>query len=289
MVDRSKYRRVPELYTQGVELELKDGSAVYIKALNPYELQEARHDAQVARARIVMALKEHASEELDKVKATFFSDGREGAITRILDHRSSDVLMKATDAVANDPDWQERLDIAARSDDILAKPIEDPERKLLDEINRQYLTEVNERMVAELDFQREQITQMTEEQMLDEYVEMYIDSHGAQSAMAEHSLTEIWYAVRACDGVKKEDGTWDHEACDGHRLQVYESKREIRDLPEELQQAYEAALQALNMTVREAKNSDRQGSSSGSSPLPSEEGASTPSTQTGIPAAVPGT
>lgn len=288
-LDRSKYRRVPELYTDGIELELKDGNVVYIKALNPFEQQEARQDAQVARATIVMALKEHGSDELNKVKSTFFMDGREGAIERILEHRGADALIKATDAVANDPDWAERLEIANRSEEILAKPKGDAERKLLDKINQDYLTDVNERMEAEVTYQREVVSKMTDEQLVDEYIKLYVESHGRESAMAEHSLTEAWYAVRACDATKGEDEVWDHSGCEGHVLKLYDKKADVRDLPESLMQEYENALRQLNLTVREAKNSDRQGSSSGSSPLPSEAEASASSTPAATPATAPGT
>lgn len=290
MVDRSRYRRLTELYTLGTELVLRDGNVVFVKALNPYEQQEARQDAQVARARIVMALQEFGSDELDKVKSTFFVDGRAGAITKILDHRASDALLKATDEVANDPDWKERLEIAERTDEILAKPPEDPERKLLHQINEQYLVDVNKRIDDEVAYQRTTVEAQSDDELIEEYIKIYIELYGQGSAIAEHQLTSMWYAIRVCEAVPPAAGdAWDHSKCDGHQVQLYESKVEVRYLPEELQNLYKDTLRELDLTVREAKNSDRQGSSSASSPLPSAEGESIPSTPDAILVSAPGT
>ncbi len=53
---RAKYRRVP-LYTVGTELVLKDGTVLWLQVMNPFERDEAQRDAQLARTRLVMALK----------------------------------------------------------------------------------------------------------------------------------------------------------------------------------------------------------------------------------------
>jgi hypothetical protein len=75
----------------------------------------------------------------------------------------------------------------------------------------------------------------------------------------------------------REDGSWDHEPCDGHQVQVYESKAELRQQPEELQDLITDALKALNMSAHDARFSARLQSSSESSPQPSKAEASTPS------------
>ncbi len=53
---RAKYRRVPEPYTVGTELVLKDGVVLWLQVMNPFERDEAQRDAQLARTRLVMAL-----------------------------------------------------------------------------------------------------------------------------------------------------------------------------------------------------------------------------------------
>jgi hypothetical protein len=73
---------------------------------------------------------------------------------------------------------------------------------------------------------------------------------------------------------------WDHSSCEGHRLRVYETKTDVRSLPEDLQALLSETLRVVSMTEREAKNLGRQGSSSASSPLPSAGAGSPPSTRT---------
>lgn len=289
MTSRSKYRRLTDLYTQGETIKLKDGSPVYVQVLNPFEMDEARHDAQVARSRIVMALKQFGSDELAKVEASFWMHGRERAIENLMDDQATELLVKSTEAIANDPDWKERLDLAERQDEIMAQPESDPERELLTKINTDYIAEVERIVEEERGYLQGKYESFTDDKLIEEYVRLYIDRRGTDLGVAEHRLTEMWYAARCCDGVLDEDGEWTHEACDGHKVRLFETKGEVRDLPDELQTLLLAAVAALNMTVREAKNSDRQASLLASSPAPSAPEESTVSIPDATPASVPGT
>lgn len=288
-LSRAKYRRVPELYTTGTEVVLKDGTVLWMQVLNPFEVDEARSDAQVARSRLVMALKsEHGSDERAKVEATFYTDGHDAAITRLAEARGQNKLVEIVSALRDDPEWSERLEIADRSEAIRARPIEDPERKLLEQINVEYLTEVVRRQNEEKDFQLSRFTDMSDAELIEEYIDNYIERRGGDVALAEYSLTEVWYAARVCEGVQLDDGSWNHDACESHAVQVYETKADLRSQPEDLQDLLRETMHALAMTVREAKNSARQESSSVSSPLPSEPEESTPSTPEETLVSVPG-
>jgi hypothetical protein len=85
------------------------------------------------------------------------------------------------------------------------------------------------------------------------------------------------------------DGAWDHQNCGGHEEHLFLDKGEVRGTPEQLLAILLTAAENVEMTVREAKNSDRQGSSSDSSPLPSEVEASTASTPAETRVELPGT
>lgn len=276
-LSRARYRRTPELYVCGKELVLKDGNIFWVQVLNQFEMEEARSDGQVARARLAMALKEHGSDELAKVMATIFVDGIPAVIDLLVEGKSFEFRLAATEAVANDPEWKERLEIADRQDEIISRPASDPERKLLDQINADWLALTQEMVELDQADLRARLEGLSEDALVEEYKQYYIDRRGAALGMAEYSLIEIWYATRCCDGVKSDEGEWDHSACEGHELQAYESKAEVRKLPEELQDLLGGAVRDLEMTVREAKNLARQGSSSEPSPLPSKAEESIPS------------
>lgn len=289
MLDRTKYRRIPDLYVVGTELVLQDGTVMWLQILNPFERDEARHDAATARSRLVLALHEHGSDELTQVRSQFVEDGREAAIARIIEARSNEVYLKAATALRAEEGWREKLDILDRSDVLLARPPEDAERALLISISETYHNEITSRLEAEAAYQREHFEHISEAELWEEYLELYLSGRGTEVALAEYRLTEMWYAARCCDGVMLPDGTWGHGMCDGHQVRVYADKTEVRSLPEALQQLTMSALVSLEMTEVEAKNSARQGSSSASSPLPNVEAASTASTQTATPEQPPGT
>lgn len=287
---RAKYRRITDLYVTGTELVLKDGSVMWLQVLNPYEMDETRHDAQVARARMVMALKgPEGGDERDKVEGVFRALGRNGAIEQMAEVFETEVLSKVVDRINSDPDWKERISIMDRSQEILARPAEDPENELLERINREYLDEVARMQKEERDGRVHDLKRLDESGLLDEFIEVYQNRRGGEVARLEYELTEAWFATRVCDAVQREDGTWDHTPCNQHRQRVFETKSELRELPEELQRAIFDKLSKLNMTVWQAKNADRPGSSSDSSPRPSAVEESTPSTSIGTPDGVPGT
>lgn len=288
---KSKYKRVTDLYAEGAVIELQGDEPLWLQVINPLERQEAQTDAQVAKARMTLALRDHASDMHAKARMKFEALTDDEAVELLLEFRAGEAMVKSVEAVKNDEDWADRNAILERSDDILALPIEDPERRLLEQVNREYILRINELVREELDYLRDDLAGMTAEQRFDDYLERSIDAQGAKSAMEEYRLTELWLGSRVCEGVKSETDAgveWDHGLCNGHRERVYDDKAEVRALPDQLYELLDVSMQALQMTVREAKNSDRQRSSSGSFPLPSEVEASTPSTPDETPDAHPG-
>ena len=287
MVSRSKYKRVPDLYVVGTEVVLKDGTVMWVQVPNPFEYDECRHDAQVARARIIMSIKE-SGEELDKLQGAYHEHGREAVVQDLVDHKAGQFLLKAVDDIRADPDWKERLEILDRSEELIARVPEDAERKLLVQLSEDYQEEIGKRLTDETTFLTGQYEGLDEESLWAEFRDYYAERRASDVATAEYKITEMWYATRCCDGVQV-DGQWDHSACEGHELRVYEDKAEVRSLPLDMQRAIYQALQLVSMTERDARFSDRQGSSSESSPLPSEPAVSTPSTPIETPVELPGT
>jgi hypothetical protein len=289
MPSRAKYRRMTELYTDGVVELLDDGNPIFLRVLNPYERQEALHDAQAARARLVMALTRFDSDEEVKARASMAVDGREKAVEQLINLKSSELMVDALNELRDDPEWKERIDVLDRSEELVARPREDSERQLLDAVEVEYLNEISARSDAAREQERARLMHLRDEELLGEYIDAWRAMRGGEVADAEFRLTELWYAARCCDGVERGDGVWDHSACEGHRTRLFDVKADIAGLPTRLQEQLMAALTRLNMSVREAKNSVRAPNSSASSPQPNAEEESTPSTPIEIPDNVPGT
>lgn len=288
MASRGKYARVPDLYTAGTEFVLMDGTVMWLQIPNPFEYDEARHDAAVARSRLTLALKSHGTDEMTKVRGQFEQGGKDGAMDIMVNAKSSDFLIKAYDDIRADPDWRERADIIDRGDEILSRAQEDAERAYLLEMGEEYSREMGRRINEQADALREHLSILSEDDLWREFQDFYLDRRGGELGLVEYKLTELWYAARCCDGVRGDDGVWDHSQCEGHRLQVFETKLDVRSLPADLQAALTGALEDATLPERSAKDSARQGSSSVSSPLPSEGAASTPSIPAVTPDVVPG-
>jgi hypothetical protein len=171
------------------------------------------------------------------------------------------------------------MEILDRSDELIGRPPEDSERKLLSKLAEEYQTEIQKRLQDETDFLMRKYRSMDGDELWKEFLDFYADRRASEVGMAEYKLTEMWYATRCCDGVET-DGTWDHSACDGHSVPVYETKDEVRGLPLDLQRTLYIALESVSMTEREAKKKGSPASSSEPSPQPSEAGESSPSTPT---------
>lgn len=285
---RAKYKRVPDLYVAGTEVVLKDGQVMWMQVLNPFEAEEARHDAQVARSRLVMALKEHGSDEMNFIKAALLQDGLDGARERVVASKSSNRILKIVEGLKNDPEWTERLEILDRTDQA-DRPLEEAEQRLLSDLQHQYVTEVSKRMADEEEYLRQQYANADEATLITEYEKLYLERRGADLATAEYRIVEIWYGARVCEGVQDAAGDWNHDACEGHQLRVFETKAEVRSLPEDLGDLLGEVYNNLSMSIRDAKDLDRLASSSVSSRQPSAEAVSTPSTPAETPSAALGT
>lgn len=288
-MDKGKYRRLGSLYATGKELELKDGIVLWMQVVNSFEYDECRNAAQVAKARVTLALREEGSDELMKMRAAIKED--ETDLVQILaDSAQGEWMVEATQEIVDDPEWSERISILERADEPEATAQSKEERELLAKINTEYFAEINERMEAARNAEVRRLDRLSDEDLEEEYLDLWIERRGGEAAMANYRMYECYFAARACEGVKTvdEDGkeTWDHSACSNHRERAFEEITEVRELPDELQELLVQAMAELNMSEREAKDSGSATSSSDSSPAPNEQedsGASAPEEASSTP------
>lgn len=281
---RRRLRQVTDLYVVGKVVTLADGSPIWMQALNPFEVDAARSEGQIARARLVLSVKEFGSDEQAKVRMFFFDNGLDDARQKLIDAKVAESGPKVLERLQSDPEWTERLAILDRGLDDLARNPEGTEYELLEKLTGEYTAAISSRMQEERAFQEMALADASEETLWAQYLEWWLDRRGAEVMIAEYRLAQVFYGARWCDGRQSEQG-WSHEDCAGHQELLFPTKPEARMAPEKLQRLLIDAANDVEMTSREAKNSDRQGSSSDSSPLPSEGAESTASTQTETPVA----
>lgn len=285
-VGRGKYRRVIDLYVAGTELELAGDEVMWLQVLNPFERDEARHDAAAARARTVLALKEPDSDEIMEVRGLFDAEGHAGAVGRLVEARQPEAYTRVVDEMRTEEEWREIFDLLQR-EDALTTVASLAEQEAVMAAGERFLVELNARLTQQSEVDRQSLAGLDEESLWDEYRDWWIDRRGGEVGLAEYRLTEMWLSARVCEGVKQSDG-WDHSKCEGHYERVFVDKAEVRSLPEGLQGEIIRALTQMDLGEREAKNSARQGSSFASSPLPSEAEESTRSTPAAPSVTAPG-
>lgn len=288
---RDRYKRLEQLYIVGKEIVFDDGTMMWVQVLNPLQNDEARNDAQTARARMSLALKEVGSDEQARAVAAFMEMSQDDAIAGILNHKWQGWFTTANNRVADDPEWEERNQIMTRTDpdEMARRDPEDPERQIYEKITNEFQALVSEEIATEREYEGLRLRGLSRPDLQDEYLELYRTERSTTVANQEYRIVEGWYAARVCDGKKTEDDVWDHSACASHDERVWETRDDYRSAPEPLQTRVREVLDELAMTVREAKNSDSTTSSSASSVLQSVPEASTPSTPEGTPSTAPGT
>lgn len=285
----TRFRRLTELFVRGKAVPLPDGTYLWVQVINAYERDECLSDAQVSRSRMILALKKDGEERI-KVKARLAELGHEAMGAQLARSRSEGKMSDFADQMRADPDWKERMDILMRTDfETAAKPPTIEETALIATINDEVLSELIKRENDERAFLERRYERMSEEDLIDEWAEEWMERKGATLSAQDYRLTELWYATRYCEAVTTDTDELDHSLCNGHSEKVFETKQDARSAPSELSELLRAALDELNMAGRDPKDSDSPTNSSASSPTPSAPEESTPSTSTETPATVPGT
>lgn len=261
---RDRLRRVTDLFVDGTVVVLRDGSFLWVQALNPFERDECVSDAQVARARLVMAMRESGSERI-KVEGRFEEAGRDACIKELAAVKADEKYSSIIAEVQDDPEWTERMEILRRTDfDNAAKPPTQDEVILIAKIEKDFFSEVRDRTEAEKDYQIKSLERLSQEDFLAEYAEAWMDKRGGRLAQEEYQLTEMWFATRLCEATKNDDGDYDHSACGTHDIRLFESKADARSAPQGLQELLSEALRELSMGNRDPKDSGSLPSSSDS-------------------------
>lgn len=276
-----RLRHVTDLYVKGTTVTLDDGTPLWVRVLNPFEQETARSEAQIARARLALAIREVGNDEQAKARDSFFDAGKEGAIELLVDAKVGERYVKVVEQLRYDPEWKERLDILARDTTDTAKPLEGIEKEAMEKVASDYLAELNRRVDEERAGYRAEYQEAEEEVLWEAYRDIYIDRRAGAAAMAEHQLHQILFGTFLCEGIHA-DEVWIHPECK-HDQRLFEAADEVKTISEELWNTILAGINSIDMSVTEGKASAAAASSSDSSLPPSEPVESTPSIPSEIP------
>lgn len=284
--DRSRYQRLTDLYVLGGEIELQ-GEVIWLQAINAFERDDALAAAGAARARFSLAVKDEETDEHLSLRAMYLQDGHDGAVSRIVEAKRPQVYSECLDEMESEEDWKEKISLLRMGDSVMTPPTEDEQiasRKMLVSFSDEIEKRIEEGLVGE----RDQTSRMPEEDIWDAYQDWWVDKHGGEISLVEYRRVEAFYAARSCVGEKSPDGHWNHSACESHHVRIFDTKDDMRTIPDEMLAIIFAGLAGLEVTEREARKAEGQGSSTEPSPLPSAPEESAPSTSTEALPTAPG-
>lgn len=281
---RERFKKLTDLFVQGTHVELPDGSYLWVKVLNTYERDECLSMAQVARSRLIMALKEKGEERL-KVEGHMAEVGMDAIAHELADVKVEDIWLRLANQVRDDPEWAERVRILDETDTSVDEAtLSVEERELIAKLQDEFASELDRRRGEERELALSDYQSMDDEQLEKAYLEAWLDKRGSSAGSREFGLAEIALSTFFSDATEADlDG--DH----GTGERVFETTGEVRHAPSELQDRIRAAIAELNMSERDPKDSGSRPASSDSSPTPNEPAGSTPSTSSVPPQPAPGT
>jgi hypothetical protein len=235
---------------------LPGGGFLWVEVLNSFQRQEALQAAQVAKARLVMAL-ERDGEERVQVQARLAEFGRDAFIGDLVDDELSQRTAAIVTRIHDDPDWKERIEVLTGTDVAdTAAPLTDAEQSLLAALSIEYLAEVDARKAEEHEFLTRTYDALDSEELVERYAKAWAERKGGLLSAAEYRLTELWYATRFCSGVLDIDtAEMDHGACDGHEEAFFASRDDVRSAPDDLRDLLSEALAGVGMGPRDPKGS----------------------------------
>jgi hypothetical protein len=291
-----KLKRVMDLFEEGKELVLNPNrgegeppALLWVNKPNSFEVDEARNDGIAARSLRIQRLKSGEDPAIRAFDLEIEPLTDEEIIERVVQNHFDTDYILAMDDVELDEEWTAKLEMIRRGGAALEDagvPQDDPRWAELTKTSEEYMAVLR----AKLD-ERQKARTLTYDgksrgELRDDLLNQWVEREGMAEFLAEKRITEIYFSTRDCLATqRREDGRWDHSACD-HGVRLLDARSEVRSLPEELLTALHDTLSALEIDPRTAGNSDAPVSSSASSEPQSAPEDSTPSIPVETPSGV---
>ena len=109
-LDRSIYKRLPDLYKTGKTVTLPDGQPMWLQVLNPFERDEAVRDASVARTRLKLSIENHPeSDEAVTLELVVSDMTREDMIDEMVTGKKVNAFLEVYDEMRAEDEWREKV------------------------------------------------------------------------------------------------------------------------------------------------------------------------------------
>lgn len=256
-----KLHRVTELFHTGTELVLNSDPEnlliFWIGKLNSFEEEECRKDGVAARTRVVTRVKDAESDEHDVLYTSMSTLSIAELIDSIVQAKISEDSNNAVDDVEAEEEWQDMREYLRRENVLLndeGASDDDPRREHIKKKSDEYwetVTKFSDKRQAQ---RRNDLRDLTREDLEEQYVEAYQEIAGLASYLKERRVSEVYYALRECAAIPggESGGEWDHTACTHDRF--LSTRAEVRTLPDEFLERVKQALDNIMVPPKEAGN-----------------------------------
>jgi hypothetical protein len=258
-------RRLEDLYIRGRQVTVDDGTGdpvdVWIQKLNPLEHEKAIRKAGAAKARVLMAMRDHDSEEYQEAYSDVLDLGPKASLVEYLVADESAKVKEAKEAELSFADeWkkdnylQGLRDAWEDADDPLkdryARNPEDEEaHRVFLELKR-FADQVEAEVAPELERLKRDWADVSDEEAQDKTLERFVELRSGMAWLREFRRMEVFYSTR-----DPED----------HRKYYFASRDQVDGLANEVFFQLSTACQELMVEPAEGKDSPKTPSSSPSS------------------------
>lgn len=281
-------KRLTDLFEEGTVLQVvaNDGSVIpfWIAKPNPFEEEQATHEARTARARLILAIKEVGTDESKLFEAGISEMTEPEMVDQLVADKTIELTAKAIREVQHSEDWGEKLRLAEQSaDQIRDLPEDDPERVAIEKVTQEATDEIDRITAASVEALHAELSDLTRQRLVERMLENYAERRGMARFTEVRTIHQVWMCLRQCMGTVDANGRWDHSECD-HSVRWLDKPEEVTRMPASFFQQVQAAYNQVTVPHDTARFSEGPASSSASSGPASTQEGSKPSGQEGTPA-----
>lgn len=243
--------KLTDLFEEGVVAPLKTSSGtevvVWLNKLSPFEMEQSTHEGRVARARIMLAIREIGTPESDLFRLASEDAPLQTIIDALLADKDNERTVKVIHELRADKDWKERLETLEWSTEQLkGKGESDPEVQVVAKILDEYQAEIISRTEFLANQLRSELVVQPENKLREQHRDSYAQQQGISAFIREQAKSQIFYSMRICRADRDDNGRWQHEGCN-HAERWLEDRTEVEQLPESLLDQVKAAYDQMNM------------------------------------------
>lgn len=258
--------KLTDLFEEGVVAPLKasDGSEVivWLNKLSAFESEQAAHEGRIARARVMLAIKEIGTPEADLFALVSQDAKLDTLITALLDAKDNERTVKVIRELHSDKEWKDKLEVLEwSSEQIAAMAEDDPEVAVVSKVLGEYQGEIIKRVEYLRNEMRQELLALPEAKVREMHTESYAENVGIGAFIREQAKSQVFYSLRVCQATRDDSGRWRHTKCN-HQTRWLDSRDEVDQLPESLLRQVRDAYEKLNMAPDVARFSEGPASSS---------------------------